>query len=119
MKISVDKEFTTLELRDRVKEDLKEFKARYTDGDLIRAFIDATGKIDPYNTDILSCEVEGFPGGTDFDNETRFKVTIVSRGYGKFCEVGFYCDMNLVVDTRDLVYSPGKKLYYCDVYRKA
>lgn len=37
MKITVCKEYTTLEYVDQVKADIKEFKARYTDGDLLRA----------------------------------------------------------------------------------
>ena len=42
MKISVDKSMTTINALPQVKEDLREFKARYTDGDLLRAFMDAT-----------------------------------------------------------------------------
>ena len=63
MKISVDKEFTTLELRDRVKEDLKEFKARYTDGDLLRAFIDATGKMTPTTPTFFPAKSRGSRAG--------------------------------------------------------
>lgn len=119
MKTAVDREFTPVEFRERVREDLKEFKERYTDGDLLHCFVNATGIIDPYNSKILSCEVVGLPGGTDFNNETRFNVKLITQGFGKFCEVRFFCDMDLVVDTRDLAYSPGRKLYSCDVYRKA
>ena len=38
MKITVDKELTTLAGAEKVKADIKEFKARYTAGDLWREF---------------------------------------------------------------------------------
>lgn len=41
MNITLDKENTTIALKDQVKADMKEFKARYTDSDLRRAFEDA------------------------------------------------------------------------------
>lgn len=115
MKITVEKQFTTLALLPQVKADMKEFKARYTDIDLLNAFIDATDIVDPYAADILRCDVEAFPAGTDFNDETHFFVEMVTFSYAKICVLRFYVDMNLTVDTRRQ-YLSDDMLYSCTVY---
>jgi hypothetical protein len=92
----------------------------YTDNDLLRAFEDAVIEVDiPYNLDILSANLEAFPGGTDYNNETAFRVEIVGRCYHSFFVITFYCDMGLNVDTRDLLFNPGTKLYKVERYKLA
>lgn len=90
MKTSIDKKFVTIEGAKRVREDLKEFKVRYTDGDLRRAFEDATD-FDCYG-DIISCDVCGF--GT---YETGFSVKMFIDGLVDVKKISFYCDINLNV----------------------
>lgn len=117
MKITVEKKYTTLEKLPQVKADMKEFKARYTDNDLLNAFVDATDIIDPYAADILRCDVEAFPAGSDFDDETHFGVEMVTFTYAKVCVLRFYVDMDLTVDTRK-AYLSDSMLYSCEVYTK-
>lgn len=119
MKTKIDRDLTTLAQLGAVKDDLKEFKARYTDNDLLTAFVDVTNIVNPYGGDILSCEVEAFPAGSDFDNRTAFGVELVVRHANEFCVVRFYCDLDLTIDTRDLMFHPGEKLYSCTSYFKA
>ena len=66
MKIRINKEYTTIAQAPKVKADLAEFKARYTDGDLLNAFRDAADFWGCLAGDITSCTVEGMPAGTDF-----------------------------------------------------
>lgn len=120
MKITVCKEYTTLSQLPQVKADISEFKARYTDGDLKTFFCDATGNNSMCCADIVSVNVEAFPGGTDYNNETHFSVTVLCRSWHRFIEAHFYCDMELQINTGDLLdyrgISTGKKMYSVDVY---
>ena len=120
MKTSVNKDFTTLAQLPKVKADLREFKERYNDGDLKRAFCDAVSSNGMYCADIVSVDVEGFPAGSVFNDETHFSVTMLCRDYGNFYDAHFYCDMNLTVDTRDAINYGGThslKMYRVDVYK--
>lgn len=118
MKISINKELTTLAQLPKIKHDLREFRGMYTDGDLLRVFCEQTGFCDAYAHEILSATVEAFPGGTDFDNETAFSVHLLTHGWREFCEIDFYCNAQLEVDLRDLMFTPGKKLYHQRVYKE-
>ena len=123
MKITIDKGHTTLALLPKVKEDAKEFKSCYTDADLLSAFSSAVEFTGTWGHDILSCNVEAFPGGTDYNNETHYHVSIITHGFREFCEISFYCDSALSVDTRDLLdylgrpYN-GKKMYEVRTYKE-
>lgn len=119
MKITVEKEYTTLAALPKVKADMKEFKARYTDNDLLSAFWDAVEIDHPWGHNVISANVESFPGGTDFDNKTEFHVSLITHGWREFCEIDFYCNLDLTVDTRDLMFSPGEKMYSQRVYKLA
>ena len=122
MKMSINKEYTTLKQAEQVRRDMREFKERYTHGDLLRAFCDATDINETWNHDILSVTVEAFPAGSYFDDVTHFHVKMLTHGWRKFCEIDYYCDLDLNVDTRDLTdwqgVSMGKKLYSCEVYER-
>lgn len=123
MKTSINKDYTALSQLKKVKEDLKEFRGRYTDGDLKLVFMDSTGINEIWNTDVISAEVEAFPAGSLWGDDTHFHVKLITRGFRVFYEVSFYCDLNLTVDTRDLVdyrgISTGKKLYECTKYAQS
>lgn len=121
MKITINKEYTTLAQADKVRRDIREFRGMYTDGDLLRAFRDATDLDIAWNHDILSAFVEAFPAGSLFGDKTSFCVEMITHGFREFCEIRFYCDMNLEVDTRDLTdyrgISTGEKMYSVRVYK--
>lgn len=116
MKTSIDKRYTTLEQADKVREDLKEFKARYTDGDLLRTFCDTFDLYPAHSREVLSVRVVAFPGGTDYSNETHFSVDIIATDDTNcvlgFCTMHYYCDLELAVDTREY----PVKLWDCKVY---
>lgn len=116
MKITVNKDFTKISQAEQVKTDIKEFKGRYTDGDLKNAFCDATGIDCLYGAVVLSVTGEAFPGGTDYNDATHFSLEIVARKFNQFIVARFYCDMELQVDVR--VLCGNVTMYSCDVYNK-
>ena len=122
MKITVKKEFTTIAQLPKVKEDIREFKERYTDGDLKSAFCDAVEEESflLWSSDIVSVNITAFPGGTVYNDETQFHVTMLCRRYREFIEAKFYCDIDLNINTGDLTdyrgISTGKKMYSVDRY---
>ena len=93
MKITVNKEFTTLSQLPKVKDDIKEFKARYTDGDLKSMFCDVVNDWTAYGAEIISVSGEAFPGGYVYNDETQFHIEIICRKYGEFVVLRFYCDL--------------------------
>ena len=117
MKFTIVKGYTTLAQLPKVKEDCKEFKARYTDKDLLSIFCDEITDIDlPYGLSVLSANIEAFPGGSDFDNETAFHVELMAKGYKSFYVIRYYCNLDFCIDTRDLDFTPGEKLYHVEKY---
>lgn len=123
MKITVDKELTTLAGAEKVKADIKEFKARYTAGDLWREFFEQTGiDLPSWNYEILQITGQAFPRGI-IDDETQFSLKIIAKGFYEFYEIKFYCDSNLNVDTRDFNdicsgSTSNRKLYSIERYVK-
>lgn len=99
MNITLDKENTTIALKDQVKADMKEFKARYTDSDLKRAFEDALDYGKTYGGDVLKADVQAFPSGWINDNATHFAVDMLVDNCIALYRIRFYCDMNLEVNT--------------------
>lgn len=122
LRITIDKELTTLAQENKVRADARQFRTAYTENDLLRAFCDATDINETYNHDILSVSVKAFPEGWAFGDKTSFCVEMLTHGWRKLCEIRFYCDIELNVDTRDLTdwrgISTGEKLYSCDVYER-
>lgn len=120
MKSSISKEHTTLAQLPKVKEDLKEFKSRYTASDLWQFFVETVIDIDlPWNVDIIDGEIEAMPEGTDYNDETCFCVTLTAKGWKSFTVLHFYCDIDGKIDTRDLAFTPGTKLYSVERYKLA
>lgn len=116
MTTKVDREYTTLAQVAQVRADLKEFKARYTDGDLMHFYNSATDDARGYCHRVVEAVVTGFPGGTDYGNETHFCVELIAVDYNDVLRIRYYCDMNLDIDTRTLV--DGTKMYSTTVYRR-
>lgn len=111
MKITIDKEFTAVAQVPRVKEDIKEFKARYTENDLLSAFWDTVNIPHPYGHSVILSEIDAFPSGWTTGDKTSFHVQLVTRGFREFLEISFYCDLDLNIDTRPLYGGTGDKLY--------
>ena len=117
MKTKINREYTTIAQAEKVREDLKEFKARYTDGDLMHFYNDAVDDPRGYCHRIIEATVEGFPGGTDYNNETVFSVDLIAIDYSTVLKIHFYCDIELTIDKRTL--PDGTKMYKTTVYKLA
>lgn len=103
MRITIDKHFTTMDMIPRTKEQIKEFKEIYTDGDLLRMFRDATNTWDRGWADtIIRCNLEAFPGGTMETDETHYSVDILLEGFRRFTKIHFYISQSGVVDSREV-----------------
>ncbi|MBO7309145.1 MAG: hypothetical protein J6V38_05890 [Kiritimatiellae bacterium] len=76
---------------DKLRADMKEFKARYTDGDLKRAIEDVLDK--DFYGDIIQAKVEAFGLA-----ETSFAIDLVIDGFVRIYKIRYYCDINLKVD---------------------
>ena len=104
MKMSFNGQFITVNELPKVKSDMKEFKARYTDGDLKTFGYNAiqekyqklTGKSIPWTTDIIKASVEAF--GTDFDGNTLFRVVLLLDGWSEIVEMSYHTNLDLKVD---------------------
>ena len=101
MKITMDRKYVEDYQVDRVKADMKEFKERYTDGDLLREFMDQTGNVKPYAADIVYCNVKAIDSGWAYGNTTCFQVSMLCDGIIAMYKLSFYIDMDLKVDTRE------------------
>ena len=102
MKITIDKTYTSGCFKDRVKEDIKTFREVYTESDLLRAYNDTFDEyIAGWKDNILKCELQAFPGGTDYNNETWFYCEMVIDCEVAIFKIRFFCDLHLKIDTRD------------------
>lgn len=98
MKTTIDTNYANM---DFVKSDLKEFKARYTDGDLLREFLNATdGKTELIGgvPQILKCTVEAFGSIS-----TSFVVNLIIDTNIYLYKIGFYTDLDLNIDMSPLL----------------
>ena len=120
MKISIDKKFTTLDKLERTKQQAKEFKEIYTDGDLLRMFRDAVdGWHYGYSDEIIRCNLSAFPGGTMETDENHYSVEILLEGFKQFTKIHFYISQSGEVDTREVWNCNGgtMKMWDVEVYR--
>lgn len=105
MKMSFDGSLITVNELPKVKADMKEFKARYTDGDLkcfgYRAISDKyeaiTGNRFPYLGDVVKANVEAFC--VDKDDITQFRVVLLLESFAEIVEMTYFTNLNLEVDT--------------------
>lgn len=122
MKTYIDKSMTTIAQSAKVRDDLKEFKARYTDGDLKHFFLRQTGTTKGYCSRVVEAVVTGFPGGYLYNDETRFCVSLILDSgdpgimTNEMMKIRYYCDLDLNIDTRDLPDGTGRKLYSANVF---
>ena len=115
MKITIDKDFTPISRLKDLKAAIKDFKARYTDNDLVAAYQDAFDVSDGYGYDVLHTDISAF-----WDNATRsahYSVNIILwLPRIAFVTYHFYCNpdgasLNISEDSvlRDTVVYRNKK----------
>lgn len=101
MKITMDKDMTESYMIERTKQQMKEFKEIYTDGDLLRMFRDAIDDCGlGYNYEIIRCNLRAFPGGWQETDETHYCVEMTLEGWKEFVKLRFYISQSGAVDTR-------------------
>lgn len=96
MKVTIDKQYTTVANMPSVRAACKEFKSRYTDGDLKRVAYDDLGMDEFYNAEVVSATVEGF-NATPYVIATQFWVTLIARTPTHFYTIEYTCDSELNV----------------------
>ena len=122
MKITIDKNMTTVDKMQRTREQVKEFKEIYTDGDLLRMFRDAVdGWKYGYSDEIVYCNLSAFPGGTMETDETHYSVDMLLEGFRRFTKVHFYISQSGEVDTRRVFDGQGgmMQMYSIEQYKMA
>lgn len=92
MKISIDRNYTTIAQAKKVKEDIKTFRSMFCEKDLAMMASDAA-QIPYSGQELLLVQGEAFPGGWRYDNETHFHFRVVLMDYKRVWDVSFYCDM--------------------------
>ena len=95
MKITIDKNFTTLAQRDKVKEDIKEFKSRYSDSDI--EWVLKRAHEETYGADLLAYDIEAFPHGQFWGDETSFAIHAWLTRWSAVFEVWAYVDIDLTL----------------------
>ena len=118
MKITFDKTYTDKYMMERTKEQAKEFKEMFTDGDLLRMFREAVDmESDLYNLDIIRCNLSAFPGGTMDTNENHYHVEMLCEGFEQFYKLSFYISQSAEIDTRGIwMHDHWTKMYTVSKY---
>lgn len=88
----------------QVREDMKEFKSRYTDGDLehmawkqlCEKYEELTGEHYPSSGEIVRAIVQAY--AHDWQG-THFRVEFLLFRYDEICEISYYTDMDMNIDT--------------------
>ena len=103
MEMTFDYNYISVANKARVKERAKEFKARFTDGDIMWKVIEAFGRRRGLHgaEDIIKCSVvaaENMP----FE-ENSYSVFMILAGYKRLYKVHFYCNDDLDIEMRDTI----------------
>lgn len=107
MKITMDKQFTSLNLAKDVKAAMKEFKAMYTDGDVRQCLFnyfsdqDRWDVCDTLSGEILKCELSAAPKNFTWFDGMQYAVEIIIQNWDGFTFCRFYIDQNLRIDCPD------------------
>lgn len=134
MKIRLDKNSTLLrpEGRPAVKAAADYMRRAYTDADLLQAFCDAIEDREPeacvhlFCARVISAELDAFElltGGTDPETggpeyAAAFRVRMITADSISFCEVHFFCDQWLSVQTEYPAGFQGKP-YEVEVFTRS
>lgn len=100
--ITLDKQFTPIAKAKQVRADIKEFKSRYTAGDLARTFEETFHFYDIYATDVINITGEAF---TECGGDTQFRIVMLLKGCTKIYEIQFFTNLNLEYSTDPLLWS--------------
>lgn len=109
MKITIKKEFTTLDKLERTKEQIKEFKEAFTERDLLGLFMEATNTEIGVVDEVVYCRAEAFPGGAQETDETHYSFDMMLDCYKSIYKIHFYITQSAEVDTRT-IWCCGKPL---------
>lgn len=109
MKMILCKDYVESYQIERVKADMKEFKARYTEGDLIRFFRDTVEYYDGYNAEVIKAEIEAMDSGYALGNKTTFWCHMILNNCLNMYRFDFWMDMDGTIDTRTL--AGNRKMY--------
>ena len=97
------KEFTPVGRVQETRANMKEFKARHTENDLLKALaetLDRAGKrclgLEDFTNRILSCDVEAW---YLTDGESRFYVKMDVANIMGYFEISFFTSMDLEINT--------------------
>lgn len=91
MKITVNKEYTAAAQFPAVKEKARDFKAAFTDNDLLRMFTEATDDHTIYGGEVIKCTVEAFAANY-INNAVSYHVTIIVDAVTDFHRIRFFLD---------------------------
>ena len=111
MKLTMNKQMTTMAQVAPLKDAMKDFKARYTDGDLRTVMNDYCSRLNAWEAanalsgDIIRCDVDAFPNNSIYFDKAWYAVEMVIGRWGNgYTLIRFYVDQNLNLDERpDLI----------------
>ena len=87
MTIKINKEYTLASQLDTIKEKAHEFKTHFTEGDLLRMYVEATDA--EVGGEILKCEVKAFASNALYD-DASFLVQLIVDDLSSFHRIRFY-----------------------------
>ena len=104
--IKINKQLTGKSQMDKVKADAAEFRRIHTEKSMAFEFIRQYNEISDkklrcYNPDIIGTEIEAFPRGWAFGDETSFYVKMLLEDCDKIYKVTFFTDLALALHTDD------------------
>ncbi len=91
MKITINKDYTAVAQLPAVKEKARDFKAAFTDNDLLRMFTEATDDHTIYGGEVIKCTVEAFAANYQTD-AASYQVTLIVDAVTDFHRIRFYLD---------------------------
>ena len=108
MKITIDKKMTYVSEVPAVKARIKEFKAKYEDWQILKAFTDAVKdesnlalQLDIFTDTIITCDLSAYSAV----NENHYYVEMTVRNIRGFYDLTFFIDDNLKVSTGELLWT--------------
>lgn len=115
--IKVDKGFAkTKEQQMKVREDIKEFKERYTDRDVLRAFEEAVGWNGGAFAEIVKATGEAFPEADWYGADTSFCFEMILDDRIAMHKIRFYTDLDLKIQITTMF---GDDMYRIKTFKLA
>lgn len=102
MKMTINREYTTLDKVDMVKNAAKQFKSIYTDGDLYRIALDEIDGV-IYGAEILKATVDVFPVGYAADGDVEFQIELIVSNWNCFQRLRYYISAHYITDTFEII----------------